>query len=129
MSLDEFPLLHGFPPPHKPCHVFSVEPPFSCPPLSSNYERMPQKLDDRCIELLRSLKRSKVTHSVEEEKSGIRNGSRQMLRVFAPDEFVVLALSHGHRYTNLSQIFLCIVGLRPLHKHEVSYEVRKALRS
>jgi hypothetical protein len=65
------------------------------------------------VKLLRSLQRSEMAHAVEENEFRVGDASSEIFRVFAFDEFVMLALPDHHGHADPREVVREIVRFRP----------------
>jgi hypothetical protein len=80
------------------------------------------------VKLLRPLQRTSMAHAIEEDEFCVRNASSEIFRVFALDEFVMLALHDHDRHADLREVMWGVVRLSPAHQADVFDKTLKACR-
>jgi hypothetical protein len=79
-----------------------------------------QNFTEKCkhclVELIGSLERCEVAHTVQINQSRIWNVLSEIFGVFTLDEFIMLTMYDYNWYTDLEQIIRRIIWLRPLHQ-------------
>lgn len=76
----------------------------------------PGKLQHRGVELLGPLQWREMTDAIQEDKLRLGKGPGQIFRMFAFDEFVMVAVRDRDGYSDLREIACGVVGLGPLHQ-------------